>query len=101
MIRSKDPQPGDESVPEVAPIPPGIPDDTSELADMSRVELDAEAAARGLNTASLDGSGTDGRVVKEDLVEALADIPEPPVGRPSLIALAESAAITLTPQQED
>lgn len=102
MSRTKDdPQPGDEPVPEVAPIPPGIPDETSELADLSRAELDAQAAARGLDVASLDGSGKDGSVVKEDLVDALAGIPQPPVGRPSLVALAEAAAITITPQQED
>ncbi len=100
MSRTRDPQPGDEPVP-VAPIPPGIPDDAPELVDLSRAELDAEAAARGLDVASLDGSGVDGRVVMDDLVEALEDFPVPPVGRPPLIALAESAAITLTPQQED
>lgn len=62
--------------------------DPVDLEDKTKADLEAEAARVGANP---EGSGKGGRVLKDDLIEAIASTPGPPVGRPPLAMVAESA----------
>jgi hypothetical protein len=90
MARRPEP-PTEGEVTHEGPLPPGVTVTTDEttLDDLSVDELKAEADRVG---ATPEGSGKDGRVLKDDLIDAIDAIPEPPVGRPPLGLVAESAA---------
>jgi hypothetical protein len=102
MARDPKPPEGDPVVPaDDEPKPPGIEPaahDPAALEALTVPELEEEAALRGATVE--EGSGKDGAVVKADLVEAVADAPEPTIGRPPLIQVAESAATFLTPTED-
>lgn len=56
-------------------------------------ELAELARTRGVLPAAGTGSGSGGRVVRDDLLAALeAGPPDPPAGRPPLVAVAEQLA---------
>lgn len=103
MKRTTDPQPGKDTgtpdpdtptepaiVADTEPKPPGHPVADPPLQELTVPELDEKAAERGVEVTT--GTGTDGAVVKADLVDALEHSTEPPVGRPPLITVAQAAA---------
>ena len=88
--------------PSEGPLPPGAPQGAEpvEEGEKSAAELRAEAEARGVMPD--EGSGSGGRVVKEDLERALENAPpEPPVGRPPLSMVAEQAAAQIMPMSRE
>lgn len=103
MAGSKKPPEGEPVVPIEpvdGPVMPGTPVDEPALEQLTKPELLDEAEHRGVDLAELDGSGADGRVIKEDLVDAIAETPQPPAGRPPLHLVAEAAAILPNPPTE-
>lgn len=90
MARNTQPPEGDPVVPDT-PEADAPPTDEAALEAMTVPELEAEAAARGVQVT--DGSGADGSVVKADLVDALTvDIDELEAQRQAALADAETAS---------
>lgn len=87
-------------IPTNAPLPPGHPQagDDDFLEDLPKKDLSSEAMRRGVN---VEGTGKGGAVLKEDLIEALENTPEPPRGRPPLAQVAEALAAPFAPGKED
>jgi hypothetical protein len=104
---------GAAAAPVEGPIPPGIdapPATVPELAVPDPTALDADALrakADELGVTPGEGSGAGGGVVRADLetavegVPAPPPIPDPPVGRPPLSWVAESAAGSTPSTQSD
>jgi hypothetical protein len=87
--------PGVDAIPQAADTP-DADDPAARFEGVPVDELRTKAIRLGVLPAS--GSGQGGRVIREDLVDALVDapeIPDPPAGRPPLAAVAERAAADL------